>query len=118
MTAPVITAILNESPLASAALADDTATSFSMPKAEGLVLVWQLGNAADGCLVVYRQTAAACNILFNGASSNWQATTGVLTGTTGTDTKYTISAHTDGKIYIENRRGSTQYISAMVIGDN
>ena len=34
-------------------------------------------------------------------------TTGVLTGTTGTDEKFIISAHTDGKLYLENRTGNT-----------
>ena len=33
------------------------------------------------------------------------ASTGAKTGTTGTDGKVTVSAHTDGKIYIENRSG-------------
>jgi len=119
LTTPEITlGLLNDSLFNSAEFADDSAKSFDMPAAGGLVLVWQLGNTADGCLVVYRQTSAACNILFNGTSSNWQATTGVLNGTTGADTKYTISAHTDGKIYVENRRGSTQYLSVIAIGNN
>ena len=44
-------------------------------------------------------------------------TTGVaLTGTTGTDGKKTISAHTDGLLYIENREGSTKFLRMTVLG--
>jgi hypothetical protein len=40
-----------------------------------------------------------------------------LTGTTGSPGKFTYSAHTDGKIYIENRRvGSPHTVAVYVIG--
>jgi hypothetical protein len=115
LASPIFSSPRNTSPL-NAAFSDNEAKSFDMPSSSGLVLIWQLGNSNEGCLVNYRQTSAACQIIFQGAGGNWQATKGVLSGTTGTDGKYTISAHTDGKIYVENRRGSTMYISLMAIG--
>ena len=40
-----------------------------------------------------------------------------LTGTTGTPGNFTYSAHSDGKIYIENRRsGPPHTIAVFVIG--
>jgi hypothetical protein len=42
-------------------------------------------------------------------------TTGTLSGTTGTDTKFTVSAHTDGKLYFENRTGGTRTVYVLLI---
>jgi hypothetical protein len=40
-----------------------------------------------------------------------------LDGTTGASGKFTYSAHTDGKIYVENRRaGPPIKVSLLVIG--
>lgn len=41
-------------------------------------------------------------------------TTGALNGTTGVDGKFTISVHTDGNLYFENRLGAAKNISLMV----
>lgn len=38
-----------------------------------------------------------------------------LTGTTGTDGKFTISAHTDGNLYFENRTAATRQITLLII---
>lgn len=57
-------------------------------------------------IIVYRAAASGfCSILAGGA--NLEATTGILTGTTGNNGKVTVSAHTDGNIYIEQRRGAS-----------
>lgn len=42
-------------------------------------------------------------------------TTGALTGTTGTDGRFTISPHTDGLVYFENRTGSTRFITLLIM---
>ena len=56
-------------------------------------------------IATYRAAGSGfCQALAAGA--NFNTTTGVLTGTTGANGKVTISAHTDGKIYIEQRRAS------------
>lgn len=50
------------------------------------------------------------------ASADVDIRTGVLDGTTGTDGKLTISAHTDNKIYIENRLGGNRRLWFNVFG--
>lgn len=45
------------------------------------------------------------------ASTAINTTTGVLTGTTGVDGVITISTHTDGKFYFENRFGASLFIN-------
>lgn len=44
-------------------------------------------------------------------------TTGALTGTSGTDTQLTISAHTDNKLYIENRTGTALDYTVLVLAN-
>jgi hypothetical protein len=39
-----------------------------------------------------------------------------LTGTTGSSGVFTISAHTNGRIYVENRKGGSRTVSLFVIG--
>ena len=40
-----------------------------------------------------------------------------LTGTTGNANMFTLSAHTDGKIYVENRKvGAPRTVSLFVVG--
>lgn len=45
-------------------------------------------------------------------------TTGALTGTTGVNGNVTVSAHTDGNIYVENRSGVTLVIAYTVLNDS
>ena len=47
--------------------------------------------------------------------ANINVTTGILNGTTGTNGKITVSAASDGKIYIENRLGGAINISVQVL---
>jgi hypothetical protein len=90
-------------------LDDDTATSFTPPESRGVILIGTVSGAAvDTGIICYKADATeGVTILVAGA--NVEVTTGVLTGTTGTDTKLVVSASA-GKIYIENRRGSTKSI--------
>ena len=44
------------------------------------------------------------------------ATTGILTGTTGTDGRLNVSPATNGNIYIENRLGGATTVGYTVIG--
>lgn len=56
-------------------------------------------------IATYRAAGSGfCQALAAGV--NFETTTGVLSGTTGNNGKVTVSAHTDGKIYIEQRRAS------------
>lgn len=86
-------------------LADDAATSFTPLVTAGLMKFTADESLLCG-IVRYRVGATPqCSIL--DIQSNQAATTGALAGTTGTDTNFTFSTHTDGKIYIENRRGAS-----------
>jgi hypothetical protein len=51
---------------------------------------------------------AEVNLISNATTANTEVATGVLAGTTGTDVKVTVSPHTNGNIYIENRSGATR----------
>ena len=102
-------------------IADDTAVSTNV--AEGgtdenitFVLTISSNNAnANGIawLKCRRSTGSAEISLISGGT-NFAVTTGALTGTTGTDTKLTVSAHTNGKYYIENRTGSSVYVTTHI----
>jgi len=80
-----------------------------------------------GILVVGSPTALSGPgmVAFRVGSSNYtsllttntamEVTTGILAGTTGTDTKLTISTHTDNKIYIENRTGALRVYNVVLL---
>lgn len=60
---------------------------------------------------------AAIKVLVKAAGDQWGATTGVLTGTTGTSGFMTVSAGDDRKLYIENRTaGSVQVTCTKIRG--
>jgi len=99
------------------AFADDTAQSFTPVTTFGVILVF--GKASPymniSALVDFRVGVGATTyLLLDGGAA--AVTTGVLSGTTGTDGKFTISAHTDGKIYLENRRGMAIAIHYVLFG--
>ncbi len=88
-------------------IADDAAFSFTPATARG-ILIFRSGGANTTIYGMFTFAAVAGTAYcyaWTGAGSSMVATTGALGGTTGTDTKVTVSAHTDGKIYIENRSG-------------
>jgi hypothetical protein len=54
-------------------------------------------------------------LAFDPGASLVDVTTGPLTGTTGTDGHFTISANSDGKLYFENRTGGARPIGASIL---
>ncbi len=96
-------------------MADDSAISFTPGKTNSFMLVYAVGSEGTtyGLVLFNTDTPTVTSI---SAGSALAVTTGVLAGTTGTDTKLTISAHTDGKVYIENRLGSTKTVKYTLIG--
>ena len=66
----------------------------------------------QGIFAVRARTSSA--FVASIAGTGIDTTTGVLTGTTGTDTNMTISAHTDNKLYIENRLGANRVVSITI----
>ena len=90
-------------------IADDAAASFTPTNPIGTIVISprSSGYPTVAALAAYRCTATAFVQIIAQPSTTMESTTGVLAGTTGTDTKVTISAHTDNKIYIENRSGGS-----------
>lgn len=86
-------------------IADDAAVSFTPLSAQGVMTVISATNLASNLVRYEADASPQCNLAI--ASAATAATTGVLTGTTGTDGNLTFSAHTDWRVYIENRRGAT-----------
>lgn len=101
-----------------ATIADDTASSFVVGVSShfafliscfgvgGNEYMWGRCNISNGYTVLFVSHA---NFL---TANNTQ-----LTGTTGTDTKITVSFYvTDGKLYIENRTGGNRTINVLILG--
>lgn len=102
-------------------LADDTATSFTPVSSEGVILFNFETSAlsAAAILVLYHVgTSPFCHRMAENMeiTPTSNTTTGALTGTTGLDARFTVSAHTDGKIYFENRLGSSVNVVLTVFG--
>lgn len=87
---------------------------------QGLLLVstnTSLTTALKGVLWARADaTPVMQSIVQIAGATNVTLTTGVLTGTTGSVGDITISAATDGKIYVENRSGLSRILSIQFIG--
>jgi hypothetical protein len=96
-------------------IADDAVETlqFSGNQCAGMLTICATTKNAEYGTVWFRVgTSPDTGLLAN--STNFAVTTGVLTGTTGVNGNLTISAHTDGKLYIENRTGgSRSYIITL-----
>lgn len=97
-------------------IASEGVKSFEVPNVRGesatgsnygWVAVNVAGSAARSDLFNYRAASGPVCTKLGTASTDVNVTTGALTGTTGAASKITVSAHTDGKIYVENRTGNT-----------
>ena len=91
---------------ASLSVATDTAISFTPPQTSGrLDFTNGAGQTARMAQIGFNTVTPSTSSIYLGAIM--AITTGALTGTTGGAGVITISAHTDGKIYVENRTGAT-----------
>jgi len=91
-------------------LADDAATSITPPAGtSGILKVW-VATASGFFAEVYYRVSGTPLTEEGYKGANTELTTGALTGTTGTDTKLTVSSHSDGSVYIENRTGASRSI--------
>lgn len=92
----------------SGVLPDDTSYSFIPPFSSGFMIITN-GAGQNARMAQVAFSTIAGNMGNAGyAGSVMNIATGALNGTTSTDTKINISAHTDGRVYIENRSGSNQ----------
>ena len=95
-------------------LATDTAIAIAHPNATGdagFFRFWAVTDAARFGEAFYRTTGGAVMTQIFTGGTDVVFTIGILTGTTGTAGKLTVSAHTDGNIYIENRLTGTKTIA-------
>ena len=105
-----------------ATIADDAVYSFtpenSSGNSSGLLFVQEGAGSTLVGLGRFAAVSGGAEIASISSKANITWTTGALTGTTGTDGNLIISAHTDGKIYVENRRGGsrTVVLSLMAVG--
>ena len=93
-------------------MAADTAVSFTPISSYGNI---NLHAAAALLQNVWRYrvgTSPQCDLYL--PTSNSAATTGALTGTTGAAGNFTVSAHTDGRIYLENRRAGPITVNIII----
>ena len=96
-------------------IANDAAASFTPPNVPVGVITVMSDNATNfSGIVMFRAVAGGAETVSIGAGADLEVATGTLAGTTGTDVKVTVSAHTDGKIYIENRSGGSLDISYRI----
>lgn len=105
-------------------LADDSATWIEMPVGTTTAIVCIVTSTGSGGAsnkpsgiyrVRYDSTSQCSPILFEGATAvnsttgtNIVTTTGIFAGTTGGDGNFTLSAHTNGRVYFENRTGGSK----------
>lgn len=94
-------------------MADDTAVTITPKLQSGMIFITLVDQPSEyqGIVTYDTNSGGTCASLLDSTTvpapqEGIVALTGVLTGTTGTDTKFTVSPHTDGKIYLENRVGS------------
>lgn len=97
-----------------AVIADDGFTSIDVPGTVPAAILVLTGNGSSDVTSIFYVRASAspsCKVMSTPSGSTAPtATTGALAGTTGTDTQFTVSAHTDGKVYLENRLGSSRTV--------
>lgn len=97
-------------------LTDDSATSFTLRYEQAVLVVSSGSTNATGLIWVKPKSTGAETKKLAGDATFFEVTTGALIGTTGTDARFTVSAHTDGKVYLENRLGATIYVTWAVLG--
>jgi len=97
-------------------VADDAATSWSTSQADtGIIHVGIDDSTAYSGVILFDCGSGGASTVKIGGGASFDRTTGALVGTTGADGSVTVSAHTDGKLYIENRSGGEKTFSVRVL---
>ena len=100
-------------------IAQDTAVSFVPDSTIGMAHVFGHGSLGDpsAAIFTYRVDVSGYTQLLANVISVEVAQLTALTGTTGNPGVFTFSAHSDGRIYIENRIvGSPRTVSLLIVG--
>lgn len=101
----------------SQSISDDSVLSFVPAAGWGMLFITGAALGHNG-VFAFRCSAGSeyCGVVTQ-FSTLFDTTTGVLTGTTGTDGKITVSAAVStGRVYIENRSGASRSLQVLVIG--
>jgi hypothetical protein len=102
-------------------MADQAAVTIPLPAGAQAMTVMLTNNSSsstrpNGAVFARCTSTATCiKLAFDPAATGVDVTTGALTGTTGTSGHFTISAHSDGNLYLENRTGQARLIGAAVL---
>jgi len=97
-------------------ISDDGFDTITPNTESGIIIITIPGLAANrqGIVSFDVDSGGATTVLIS-PTGDIEVTTGALAGTTGTDVKLTISAHTDGLLYVENRLGAEYLIRYLLI---
>jgi len=92
-------------------IVDDGFVSITPPFSEGIVVV-RCGDDPGSSAIITYEVGALADISGIALGANVVVGIGALTAGVGdgTDTKLNINAHTDGKLYIKNRLGSSRTV--------
>ncbi|MCV0371679.1 right-handed parallel beta-helix repeat-containing protein [Filomicrobium sp.] len=97
---------------------DDDVWIVAVPEiyTQGMVVVTtqSASSACTRAFLWYRvASSGALDVIAQPSGATSAVTTGPLTGTTGADGKMTVSAHSDGNLYIENRFGAARNVEVQ-----
>ena len=95
-------------------MGDDSVISFTPTVQYGILGVHSVST--DFAWFSFRCQAGGAECVMLSITGRGIATTGILTGTTGTDGRLNVSPATNGNIYIENRLGGATTVGYTVIG--
>ena len=95
-------------------MGDDSVISFTPTVQYGILGVHSVST--DFAWFSFRCQAGGAECVMLSITGRCIATTGILTGTTGTDGRLNVSPATNGNIYIENRLGGATTVGYTVIG--
>lgn len=103
-------------------IADDAVAIIAAPSANLTAImticpasVPAAGNPAGNVWLRATASPSAANMSLT-TTTNVSITTGILSGTTGTDGNLTISSASDGNFYIENRTGASRSFDIILFG--
>jgi hypothetical protein len=97
-------------------MGDDTAATITPSVIYGFLLFATASHNTYYGMYSYRATTTPWLLNMGSIGSGMVGTTGVLVGTTSTDAKVTVSTHTDGNIYFENRSGGNITVNYTILG--
>lgn len=97
-------------------IGDDSVHSFSCPSHGFIVLVCGSSDSTVGGIFSFRAAASPYCSDIGARASNTERATGALTGTTGTNGKFTVSVDDGGTCYLENRIGASRTVECFIYG--